>query len=79
MRTLLHSLIQRAFQESKPIPSFSRKSSHQTNFFFSDLVKFLNSVIPGDADVKTGKIVLSIGQVYRIPPPLRAQLLEQVI
>lgn len=63
---LLRSLIQRAFKESEPLPwppsadDLEVKSSDEP--LPSDLVKFLNYVISGDADVerceKTGRIVL---------------------
>lgn len=68
---LLRSLIQWAFKESRPLPwppsadVLEVKSSEE--LLPSDLVKFLNYVISGDEDVgrceKTGRIVLSIGQV----------------
>ena len=68
---LLHSLIQRAFKELKLLPwppsadDLEVKSSDE--LIPSDLVKFLNYVISGDADVerceKTARIALSIGQV----------------
>jgi len=68
---LLRSLIQGAFKESKPLPwppsadDMEGKSSDE--LIPSDLVKFLNYVISGDADgercQKTEQIVLSIGQV----------------
>ena len=73
---LLRSSIQRAFKEAKPLPwppsadDLEVKSSDEV--LPSDLLKFLNYVISGDSDVerceKTGRIVLSIGQVLHIPP-----------
>ena len=53
---LLRRLIQRAFKESKPVPwppsadDLEVKSSDE--LIPSDLVKFLNYVISGDADFK---------------------------
>ena len=75
---LLRSSIQREFKEAKPLPwppsadDLEVKSSDEV--LPSDLLKFLNYVISGDSDVerceKTGRIVLSIGQVLHIPPLL---------
>ena len=80
---LLRSSIQRAFKEAKPLPwppsadDLEVKSSDEV--LPSDLLKFLNYVISGDSDVerceKTGRIVLSIGQVLHIPPLLLYLLL----
>jgi hypothetical protein len=68
---LLHSTIQRAFNESKSLPwpptadDLEVKSSDE--LLPPDLMKFLNFVIAGDTDMekckKTRRIVLSIGQV----------------
>ena len=68
---LLRSSIQRAFKESKPLPWPPSADDLEVNssdeLLPSDLVKFLNYVISGDAHVvrceKTERIVLSIGQV----------------
>ena len=68
---LLRSSIQRAFKESKPLPWPPSADDLEVNssdeLLPSDLVKFLNYVISGDAHVvkceKTERIVLSLGQV----------------
>ena len=67
--------IQQAFKDSEPLPwppsadDLEVKSSDER--LPSDLLKFLNYVISGDADVerceKTRRIVLSIGQVRHVP------------
>lgn len=72
---LLRSSIQQAFKDSEPLPwppsadDLEVKSSDE--LLPSDLLKFLNYVISGDADVerceKTRRIVLSIGQVRHVP------------
>ena len=72
---LLRSSIQQAFKDSEPLPwppsadDLEVKSSDE--LLLSDLLKFLNYVISGDADVerceKTRRIVLSIGQVRHVP------------
>ena len=75
---LLCSSIQQAFKEAKPLPwppsaeDLEVKSSDEV--LPSDVLKFLNYVISGDADVasceKTGRIILSIGQVSHVRPLL---------
>lgn len=68
---LLRSLIQQAFKESKPLPwppsADDLEVTSSDELLPSDLVKFLNYVISGNVDgqrcEKTGRIVLSIGQV----------------
>ena len=72
---LLRSSIQQAFKDSEPLPwppsadDLEVKSSDE--LLPSDLLKFLNYVISGDADVErceiTRRIVLSIGQVCHVP------------
>ena len=64
---LLCSSIQQAFKDSEPLPW----PPSSDELLPSDLLKFLNYVISGDADVerceKTRRIVLSIGQVRHVP------------
>lgn len=71
MALLLRSIIQRAYKESTPLPwpptadDLEVKSSDE--ILPHELLKFLNFVISGEADMdtceKTRRIVLSVGQV----------------
>lgn len=74
---LLRGIIQQTFNESKSLPwpptADDLEVSSSDELLPLDLMKFLNLIISGDADMekceKTRRIVLSIGQVRHNPPP----------
>ena len=71
---LLRSTIQHAFKESKPLPWPPRADdlevASSNELLPLDLIKFLNYLLSGDADMdrceKAKRIVLSIGQVRKL-------------